>query len=860
MIFVPQDLFEPDDSFLFSFEEEDENENEDEKEEEEEKDYEEIDENADIDAPELTVLAYLKEQRKIRDLLNPLAGNANVDRRSELWIRCDDCGSVLYLTHLRDNNDLCMGCGHHLRMSSLDRIELFVDRGSWRSLFDQFSSCDPLEFEDYDVYAERTIRSQESTNLQDAIQTGTAFVDSVPVALAVMDFGYMGGSMGSVVGEKLTRLIEYATAKGLCLIVICASGGARMQEGSLSLMQMAKISSALYNYQKRANLAYINILTSPTTGGVTASFGMLADFIVTEPKSIIGFAGRRVIEATIGEILPPNFQTAEYLLERGHVDIKVKRKYMREVLSNLIWATNRGNYKRAGFIERGLHNGLTHFKEERARRVLNRIDYKPLKDLSFYTPKLTDKNLYASFNNRLAELKAKGAKFNINLENETESYNKDQDKNKEKTKKGFLYSGKSLYYKSSELVQFLLNPTEFLKNLSVQNNGEESLIPGPKKLKKFSKENKETKKIKKTKEEKLKTFLKFYNDLQRKKLHGIPRLESNGKGFEKPKNSSFEIPTFEKSKWVYFGNIKKNNGTGNRNNGTGNNGAGTLSLGSIGIPIPSFKDKSKNKKTYITGMSGTGTLSTGSYSTWTQMSHIRNNGTANNGTGNNGTGANAERENGTRNNGSEKQKAPGPMIKINSIVPFSKSKGSPKPKGKSSIPGLKRLFLTRASNASYLQVLGSYQAVEHLFNSSIVEREERKCKPVSFAFNYHRDSLVQKFGAFDEAIAFAKAQSLHWRNVYDGASAPQKLAPFESGILKRTEKRFFYYILEKHINLLEKRRANRLANPEMAANERLTKKNADANVTRRAANLQFNIDKDFKFVLGKKFKKSPKKK
>jgi acetyl-CoA carboxylase carboxyl transferase subunit beta len=857
MIFVPHDLFEPDDSFLFSFEEEeeDENENEDEnQEEEEEKDYEEIDENADIDAPELTVLAYLKEQRKIRDLLNPLAGNASVDRRSELWIRCDDCGSVLYLTHLRDNNDLCMGCGHHLRMSSVDRIELFVDRGSWRSLFDQFSSCDPLEFEDYDVYAERTIRSQESTNLQDAIQTGTAFVDSVPVALAVMDFGYMGGSMGSVVGEKLTRLIEYATAKGLCLVVICASGGARMQEGSLSLMQMAKISSALYNYQKRANLAYINILTSPTTGGVTASFGMLADFIVTEPKSIIGFAGRRVIEATIGEILPPNFQTAEYLLERGHVDIKVKRKYMREVLSNLIWATNRGNYKRAGFMERGLHNGLTHFKEERARRVCNRREYKPLRDLSFYTPKLTDKNLYASFNSRLAELKAKGAKFNINVENDTESSNKDQDKNKEKPKNAFLYSGKSLHYKNSELVQFLLNPPAFLKNISVLNNGEESPIAETKKVKKFSKE---------TKEEKLKRFLEFYSlssfyDLKRKKLHGIPRLESNGQGFIRAKTFSFELSSLEKSKWIFFSNRKRKNGTGNNgtgNNGTGNNGTGTHSIGIV--RWPSYAGNSKNKKTYIAGISGTGTFGTGNYSTWTQISHIGTNGTSNNGTGNNGTGG---KEYGTSNNRSERQKPPGPLIKINSIVPFSKSKDIFPAQGKSSIPGLKRLFLTRASNASYLQVLVSYQAVEHLFNSSLVEREERKCKPVSFGFNYGRDSLVEKFGAFDEAIAFAKAQSLHWRNVYDGASAPQKLAPYESPRLKRTEKRFFYYILEKHINLLEKRRANRLANPEMAANERLTKKNAEANATKRAANLQFSIDKDFKFVLGKKFKKSPKKK
>jgi acetyl-CoA carboxylase carboxyl transferase subunit beta len=821
MIYVPHDFFEPDHSFLFSFEEENKDENQDE--------YQDEDENEDIDTPELTVLEYLKEQRKIRDLLNPLAVGERVDPKSELWIRCDDCGAVLYLTHLRNNDDLCMGCGHHLRMSSLDRIELLVDRGSWRPLFDQFSSCDPLEFEDYDVYAERTIRSQESTELLDAIQTGTAFVDSVPIALAVMDFGYMGGSMGSVVGEKLTRLIEYATAKGLCLLVICASGGARMQEGSLSLMQMAKISAALYNYQKRANLAYINILTSPTTGGVTASFGMLADFIFTEPKSIIGFAGRRVIEATIGEILPPNFQTAEYLLERGHVDIKVKRKFMREVLSNLIWATNRGNYKRAGFVDRGLHNGLTQFKEERARRVWMRAQTNTLSDLNSYSPKLTDKKLYASFNKRLAELKAKGAQFHLNQENDTQI-----------SKKSFLYSVKSFPYKNSELIKFLEDPKEFLKGISVLKNGEEFPFGGIKKLKKFS--NPLDEKNSKYKKEELSSFLELFSfsssyDRNIKKLHGIARLEAHSKSLPRARIYRIGIRNLGRN-WIPFGNNDtENNGTGN--NGTGNNGTGTW-----------YDTGNKGTETSVTGISGTGIFGTGTYSTWTQMSSI----------GNNDRGANGKGESGRGNNGTEKQKTQGPLIKLNSILPFSRSKIAFKRKVNPYLQALKKLFSTRASNSSYLQVLGTFEAVTHLFNSSTVKREKRRSKPVSFSFNYERDSLVKKFSVLDEAIAFAKAQSLHWRNVYDGASAPQKLSPFQSALYKKKEKRFFYYILNKHINLLEKRRANRLANPEKAADERLTKKNADANATRRAAILQVDIEKDFKYVLDKKFKKPPKKK
>jgi len=186
-------------------------------------------------------------------------------------------------------------------MNSTERIHSLIDSNTWRSLNSPISSCDPLEFKDQKMYIERLIEAQERTKLKDAIQTGIGSINGIPVALGVMDFYFMGGSMGSVVGEKITRLIELATQLKLPIILICASGGARMQEGIMSLMQMAKIASALKFHQNYANLLYISILTSPTTGGVTASFAMLGDLIIAEPKALIGFAGRRVIEQSLQE-------------------------------------------------------------------------------------------------------------------------------------------------------------------------------------------------------------------------------------------------------------------------------------------------------------------------------------------------------------------------------------------------------------------------------------------------------------------------------------------------------------------------------------------------------------------------------
>jgi acetyl-CoA carboxylase carboxyl transferase subunit beta len=269
---------------------------------------------------------------------------------------------------LKENQRVCFGCGFHLQMNSNERIEHLIDTGSWRPLDEIVSPCDPLEFKDQKAYTERLKEAQERTGLQDAVQTGTGLLDGIPIALGVMDFNFMGGSMGSVVGEKITRLIEYATAEGLTVILVCASGGARMQEGILSLMQMAKISAALHVHQNCAKLLYISVLTSPTTGGVTASFAMLGDLIFAEPKALIGFAGRRVIEQTLQEQLPDDFQTAEYLLHHGLLDLIVPRSFLKQALSETITLYKEAPLKNCGKIPFGQHGPITKVKEEQLRR------------------------------------------------------------------------------------------------------------------------------------------------------------------------------------------------------------------------------------------------------------------------------------------------------------------------------------------------------------------------------------------------------------------------------------------------------------------------------------------------------------
>lgn len=252
-----------------------------------------------------------------------------------LWTKCEDCSTLLYLSHLPEDYYTCKQCGTNVPLSCDDRILSLLDHNTWIPFNEQLSAGNPLQFVDKKPYPERLAEAQERTQFQDAIQTGVGEIHGIPVAFAVMNFEFMGGSMGSVVGEKLTRLIEYATNKGLMLIIVCASGGARMQEGTLSLMQMAKVSAALYNYQVCCKLFYISILATPTTGGVTASFAMQADIVIAEPKAVIGFAGRRVIEQTLGEILPDNFQTAEYMIKHGLVDLIVGRAELRDALRQL---------------------------------------------------------------------------------------------------------------------------------------------------------------------------------------------------------------------------------------------------------------------------------------------------------------------------------------------------------------------------------------------------------------------------------------------------------------------------------------------------------------------------------------------
>ena len=252
-----------------------------------------------------------------------------------LWNKCEACGVLAYTKDLLLNQLVCSECGHHLRVNSDERVRQLVDKKTWQPLYEHLSPTDPLKFRDRKVYSERLEETQQKTGLVDAIETGTGLLDGIPIALGVMDFRFMGGSMGSVVGEKLTRLIESATKDRLPLIVICASGGARMQEGMLSLMQMAKISGALARHRE-VKLLYIPVLTHPTTGGVTASFAMLGDIILAEPKATIGFAGRRVIEQTLREKLPEGFQTSEYLLQHGFVDAIVPRTQLKKTLAQLL--------------------------------------------------------------------------------------------------------------------------------------------------------------------------------------------------------------------------------------------------------------------------------------------------------------------------------------------------------------------------------------------------------------------------------------------------------------------------------------------------------------------------------------------
>ncbi len=253
----------------------------------------------------------------------------------DLWTKCNSCNEIIYRKVVERNFQVCPKCNYHFQIPARRRVESIADPGSFLEIDAHLVSADPLEFKDLKRYPHRLKESQEATGQKDAIICGEATIEGQPVMFGFFEFNFMGGSLGSVVGEKVTRLIERAVEKGMGVVIFCASGGARMQEGILSLMQMAKTSGALAKLHE-ARLPYISVLTDPTTGGVSASIGMLGDVIIAEPKAMIGFAGPRVIKETIGAELPEGFQRAEYLLEHGMVDLIVERKDLRHTLASLL--------------------------------------------------------------------------------------------------------------------------------------------------------------------------------------------------------------------------------------------------------------------------------------------------------------------------------------------------------------------------------------------------------------------------------------------------------------------------------------------------------------------------------------------
>ena len=251
------------------------------------------------------------------------------------WLKCAHCSELIHTYELQSNKSCCPKCNYHCKLFALERIEMLADKDSFKELFTNISSIDPLKFVDTKPYAIRLEEAQKKTERTDAVAVGVCKIHSIPVALGVMDFSFMGGSMGSVVGEKLTLLIEYAIGHNLPVVIVCSSGGARMQESILSLMQMAKTSAALAKLHEEG-LPYISILTNPTTGGVTASFASLGDVIIAEPEAEIGFAGARVVEQTIRQKLPPGAQRSEFLLEKGMVDCIVNRHQLKERLAAIL--------------------------------------------------------------------------------------------------------------------------------------------------------------------------------------------------------------------------------------------------------------------------------------------------------------------------------------------------------------------------------------------------------------------------------------------------------------------------------------------------------------------------------------------
>jgi acetyl-CoA carboxylase carboxyl transferase subunit beta len=259
----------------------------------------------------------------------------NAGKEESLWIKCSSCQELLYRKEVERNQHVCLKCSYHFPISVENRIALTFDGGTFVELFDNIKPVDFLKFKDTKSYKVRLEETQESLKKKDAMVCGRGRIGGIEAAAAIFDFSFMGGSLGSVVGEKITRTLEEGANTKTPVIVFCSSGGARMQEGIMSLMQMSKVSGAIYRL-KSIGIPYITVLTDPTLGGVTASMGMLGDIIIAEPKAMIGFAGPRVIKETIKEELPPGFQRAEYLFDHGMIDIISPRKELKQRLHRIL--------------------------------------------------------------------------------------------------------------------------------------------------------------------------------------------------------------------------------------------------------------------------------------------------------------------------------------------------------------------------------------------------------------------------------------------------------------------------------------------------------------------------------------------
>jgi acetyl-CoA carboxylase carboxyl transferase subunit beta len=285
--------------------------------------------------PRSSALMYAPGMAWFKKVRKPIEAPADKSRVPEgLWVKCPSCAQIIYNKDLAASLSVCTKCSHHFRLNAAERLRSLFD-GSWQEFDPGLTSRDPLSFTDTKPYRTRLEASIASTGLKDAVVTAVGQINGITTSVAAMEYGFIGGSMGVVVGEKITRAIERAIAGRMPVIIVSCSGGARMMEGALSLMQMAKISAALARLD-RARLPYVSILTDPTTGGVTASFAMLGDVNIAEPKALIGFAGPRVIEQTIRQKLPEGFQRSEFLLERGMLDMVVDRRELKDVLTRFL--------------------------------------------------------------------------------------------------------------------------------------------------------------------------------------------------------------------------------------------------------------------------------------------------------------------------------------------------------------------------------------------------------------------------------------------------------------------------------------------------------------------------------------------